>query len=222
MMGSPTDEPGRTDQEIQHQVSLTKGYYMQTTEVTQGQWKEIMGDNPSYFLSCGKNCPVENISWNDVQDFIEKLNHKDNRRLYRLPTEAEWEYAARSGTTTPFAFGNCLSTNDANYNGNRPLSGCSTGIYRKSPITVATLKANAWGLYDMHGNVYEWCNDWYSSYPTSAVVDPLGPETGSYRMIRGGYWFVIARYCRSSFRIKESPDKKGYYLGCRLACSLNP
>jgi formylglycine-generating enzyme required for sulfatase activity len=220
MMGSPSDESGRDSDETQHQVTLTKGYLIQTTEVTQGQWKEIMGSNPSYFSSCGDNCPVEKVSWNDIQEFIQKLNQKESGRNYRLPTEAEWEYAARAGSTKPFAFGDCLSTNDANYDGNYPLSGCSKGSYRNKTIEVGQLRANDWGLYDMHGNVWEWCNDWYGEYNSSALIDPVGPTTGASRVVRGGGWSSNARYCRSAFRDWFASDIRFRDLGFRLVASL--
>ncbi len=199
MMGSPGDEPSREDDEKQHKVTLTKGFYVQTTEVTQGQWKKIMGNNPSYFKECGDDCPVEQVSWDDAQEFIKKLNKKEGK-AYRLPTEAEWEYAARAGTTTPFAFGSCLSTDQANYDGNYPLEGCTKGKYREKTVTVASFASNSWGLYDMHGNVWEWCSDWYGEYPTGAVTDPAGPGRGSYRVLRGGGWLNLACYCRSAGR----------------------
>jgi formylglycine-generating enzyme required for sulfatase activity len=222
MMGSPTDEPGRGSNETQHQVTLTKGYYMQTTEVTQGQWKAIMNKNPSNFSSCGNNCPVEEVSWNEVQGFITVLNQKEKTDVYRLPTEAEWEYAVRAGTSTPFAFGNCLSTNDANYEGDYPLTGCSKGIYRKKTIAVGSLKANAWGLYDMHGNVWEWCQDWYGSYPTNSLTDPGGPSSGSNRVLRGGNWRFYAQHCRSAARNSFSPGTRGSTIGLRLSRTLKP
>jgi len=145
----------------------------------------------------------------------EWLSRIENR-TYRLPTEAEWEYAARAGTKTPFAFGQCLSTNDANYDGNYPLSGCSKGKYRKKTLPVGSLQKNFWGLYDMHGNVYEWCSDWYSEYATGGVVDPTGPTTGSERVIRGGSWYGHASYCRSASRVRYSPGGTSGSLGFRL------
>ena len=137
MMGSPSNEPRRDNDERQHRVTLTKGFYMQTTEVTQGQWKAVMWNNPSYFKNCGDDCPVEQVSWNNVQQFINKLNQREGSDICRLPTEAEWEYSCRSGTDTPFSFGQCLSTDQANYNGNYPLPGCSKGKYRETTISVA-------------------------------------------------------------------------------------
>jgi formylglycine-generating enzyme required for sulfatase activity len=169
-------------------VTLTKGFYMQSTEVTQGQWKAVMGNNPSYFKNCGDDCPVEQVSWNDVQEFIRKLNRREGGNKYRLPTESEWEYVARAGTDIPFAFGRCLSTDQANYDGNYPLSECSKGEYRQRTISVASFKPNSWGLYDMHGNVWEWCQDWYGDYPSGSATDPSGSSGGSYRVLRGGGW----------------------------------
>ncbi|MCP4350629.1 MAG: SUMF1/EgtB/PvdO family nonheme iron enzyme [Desulfobacterales bacterium] len=219
-MGSPDEsEKGRNGDEKQHRVTLTKGFYMQTTEVTQRQWKAIMGSNPSSFKGC-EECPVENVSWNDTQEFIKKLNQK-REGVYRLPTEAEWEYAARAGTDTPFYFGKCLSTDQANYNGNYPLEGCPKGEYREKTTPVASFKANLWGLYDMHGNVWEWCQDWYSNYPSTAVSDPSGPKTGSDRVFRGGSWGNAAGRCRSASRNHYSPGGRSRYLGFRLSSTFN-
>ncbi|MBN1847182.1 MAG: SUMF1/EgtB/PvdO family nonheme iron enzyme, partial [Deltaproteobacteria bacterium] len=180
-MGSPANEKDRDDNELQHQVTLTKGFYMQTTEVTQGQWKDVMGNNPSYFKNCGDDCPLESISWNDAQEFINRLNRKEGAQKYRLPTEAEWEYACRAGSTTRFYFGDSESDlgEYAWYDGN---SGGKTH-------PLAQKRPNAWGLYDMHGNVWEWCEDWYGEtiHPGS-VTDPIGASGGSYRVLRGGSW----------------------------------
>jgi len=220
MMGSPSNESGRDDDEVQHRVSITKSFYIQTTEVTQGQWKAVMGSNPSHFKNCGDDCPVENVSWNDVKEFIHKLNQREGSGTYRLPSEAEWEYAARAGTDTPFSFGRCLSTDQANYHGNYPLSGCAKGKYRNSTIRVASFSPNAWGLYDMHGNVYEWCQDWYAKYYSSSATDPTGPSSGSYRVIRGGGWLNYARVCRSANRVSCTPGYRGYDLGFRLLRTL--
>ena len=220
MLGSPPNEPGHTFNEKQHQVTLTKEFYMQTTEVTQGQWKKVMGNNPSQFNKCGDDCPVEKVSWNDVQDFIHKLNQQEGSGIYRLPSEAEWEYAARAGTTTPFASGRCLSTDQANYDGNYPLPGCSKGEFRKTTVPVGSFSPNNWGLYDIHGNVWEWCQDWYESYASDAVTDPAGPPKGSSRLHRGGSWFSGAGPCRSANRNYSSPQARNFDLGFRLV--LNP
>jgi formylglycine-generating enzyme required for sulfatase activity len=215
MMGSPSDESGRDSDETQHQVTLTKGYFMQTTEVTQGQWKEIMGSNPSDFSSCGDNCPVERVSWNNIQEFIQKLNQKESGRNYRLPTEAEWEYAARAGTTTRFFWGNQADCSRANY-GNSSWSDECKSINPGKTKTVKSYSPNNWGLYDMHGNVWEWCNDWYVDYNSSALIDPVGPTTGASRVVRGGSWCSIARDCRSANRYGSAPDCRGGDLGFRL------
>ena len=219
MMGSPSSEPRRSKTETQHQVSLTKSYYLQATEVTQGQWKAVMGSNPSYFSSCGDNCPVEMISWDDCQSFISKLNQKEGTTKYRLPTEAEWEYACRAGTTTPFNTGSCLSTNEANYDGNYPLVGCPKGIYRKKTVPVGSFSPNAWGLYDMHGNVLEWCQDWYGFYPSSPVTNPEGPLDslyGLYKILRGGTWGDYGENCRSAKRLTCNPDGRTSITGARI------
>ena len=213
-MGSPTDELGRYSSETQHQVTLTQSYYMQTTEVTQGQWRSVMGSNPSYFSSCGDNCPVEYVSWDDIQSFLTVMNQR-GEGTYRLPTEAEWEYAARSGSTTAFANGG-ISVLYCEYDPN--LNAMGWYCYNSSETThpVAQKQANAWGLYDMHGNVWEWCQDWYGSYPTSVVTDPTGPTSGSYRVLRGGSWGNGARGCCSAGRSVSLPDYRGISVGFRL------
>ena len=216
-MGSPASEDGRSDDETQHQVTLTKSFYIQTTEVTQGQWKEVMGNNPSWFSSCGTDCPVENVSWNEVQEFIEKLNEKEGTDEYRLPTEAEWEYACRAGSTTAF-YNNHIKwayVHDPHVD--------QIGWYDlNSAITshpVAQKTDNAWGLYDMSGNVWELCQDWYGNYPSSAV-DPTGPSSGNSRVFRGGSWDKCAAACRSAKRGGHAPHGRRHDLGFRLARTL--
>lgn len=216
MMGSPTTESDSQSDETQHQVTLTRGYYMQTTEVTQGQYEAVMGANPSYFDTCGDDCPVEGVSWDDAQAFINELNRREGANNYSLPTEAQWEYACRAGTTTPVAFGNCLSTGQANYDGTCPLVGCSAGIFRGKTMATASLGKNAWGLYDMHGNVFEWCADWYGTYPSSSLTDPEGPTSGSERVFRGGSWSNYALYSRSACRGATVPEGHDNRFGFRL------
>ena len=218
MMGSPADEFQRAENEKQHRVTITKSFYLQTTEVTQEQWKSIMGANPSRFAGCPE-CPVEFISWNDAQAFIRKLNQLDHTGRYRLPTEAEWEYACRANTTSPFHFGKYLSTDQANYNGNHPIPGSERGINRNCTTPVGSFPANHFGLYDMHGNVYEWCQDWYGEYPADAASDPIGPPSGYSRVSRGGGMSSYARRCRSANRTKHLPDYVNFYIGIRLANS---
>jgi formylglycine-generating enzyme required for sulfatase activity len=218
-MGSPEDEPERDDDEVRHEVTLTQPYYMQTTQVTQGQWKSVMGDNPSRFKDGGPSCPVEHVSWEDTQAFLSKLNQQESTGKYRLPTEAEWEYACRAGTDGPFYFGRCLSTDQANYNGNHPLGDCPKGEFREKTTPVGNFECNKYGLYDMHGNVREWCQDWFGDYPTSAVTDPTGPENGANRVLRGGGWIYVARGCRSAYRSRGRPGLRDRFTGFRLVFS---
>jgi formylglycine-generating enzyme required for sulfatase activity len=216
MMGSPLSEPGRNSKETQHPVVLSKGFWLQTTEVTQAQWALVMGDNPSHFK--GIALPVESVSWQDVQQFIKKLNRKEGRTFaVRLPTEAEWEYAARAGTSTPFAFGRCLTTRQANFIGKSPLAGCKKSKSIKQTNAAGALAANPWGFYDMHGNVHEWCRDWLGAYPPKGITDPTGPQRGRYRIIRGGSWRQGAAACRSAARNRYSPTRRSSSLGFRLA-----
>ena len=197
IMGIVADADGESKNAIPHQVTLTKGFFMQTTEVTQGQWHAVMGKNPSFFEGCGDDCPVEQVSWNDAQEFIKRLNGIEDTGKYRLPIEAEWEYACRAETKTPFSFGLCLSTEQANYWGDYPLVGCKKGVYREKPDLVNNFSPNSWGLISMHGNVWEWCQDWFGKYPSDPVSDPKGPLNGSFRVIRGGGWSSCASVCRS-------------------------
>ncbi|MCK4413819.1 MAG: SUMF1/EgtB/PvdO family nonheme iron enzyme [Candidatus Eisenbacteria sp.] len=217
-MGSPGSEPGHEDNESPvHEVEITQGFWLGKYEVTQAQWRAVTGSNPSDFKG-DTGRPVEGVSWNDCQEFIGKLNEEAGREVFRLPTEAEWEYACRAGTTTPFHTGRCLSTEDANYDGNHPQEGCSKGEKRETTISVGSLAANAWGLYDMHGNVYEWCHDWYGSdyYGSSPGQDPEGPGTGSYRVLRGGSWVSYAHSCCSANRGSLGPGLRYHSSGLRL------
>lgn len=213
LMGSLEDEPGKYDNETQHRVTLTKGFYMQTTEVTQVQWMTVMGKNPSYFQYCGDKCPVEQVSWNDVQQFIWRLNQLEGAEKYRLPTEAEWEYACRAGSTASSYAGKItkLEGIDTNLAAVAWFSGNSG----KKVHPVARKKPNGWGLYDMHGNVSELCNDWYGEYAFDQI-SPSGPGSGIDRIVRGGGWNVSARHCRSACRGAVSPSDSGYGIGFRL------
>ncbi len=208
-MGSPTSEDGHDDNEKQHQVTLTKGYWLGKYEVTQAQWESVMGENPSRFK--GENFPVENVSWEECQRFISEINSQQNCGA-RLPTEAEWEYACRAGTTGPYA-GNGDLGDMGWYGGN---SGNGTH-------PVGQKQANAWGFYDMHGNVYEWCEDWHGDYG-SATTNPVGPASGEFRVLRGGSWYNFALFCRSAFRTGIFPGNRNNYdsYGFRLCCSAGP
>ncbi|MCP4213802.1 MAG: formylglycine-generating enzyme family protein, partial [bacterium] len=199
-MGSPPDEAGRYYNETQHSVTLTNAFYIQTTEVIQSQWQTVMGSNPSYFSGC-PSCPVETVSWDDVQLFLTAINAL-NDGIYRLPTEAEWEYACRSGSSSAFANGGITYTDYSPVDPNLDLIGwyygnSDTGSGYK-PQPVGGKDPNAWGLYDMHGNVFEWCQDWGEPYPRGNVTDPTGPASGSFRVLRGGGWLYRAEYCRSA------------------------
>ena len=200
-----------------HSVTLTKDYYMGKYEVTQAQWRKVMGSNPSRFKNCD-NCPVEQVNWNDVQRFITRLNAElkkadPNTKLkYRLPTEAEWEYAARGGhkaTSTKYAGSNSIGT----------VAWYSSNANRKTH-PVGQKMANELGLYDMSGNVWEWCSDRYGSYSSGAKTDPKGPSTGRYRVLRGGSWNYFARHCRVSNRLLSSPVGRNSFFGFRLCLSL--
>ncbi|MBF0627379.1 MAG: SUMF1/EgtB/PvdO family nonheme iron enzyme [Magnetococcales bacterium] len=210
-MGSPSGETNHESDEVQHQVTISRAFYMQTTEITQGQWRAVMGSNPSYFSSCGDTCPVEQVSWNDLQDFISQLNSRGEGR-YRLPTEAEWEYAARSGTTTAYSFGNS-SSNLSDY----AWWGCNNGGNSECKThPVAQKLPNLWGLYDMHGNVWEWISDRYESYTSSAVTDPH-VYSGPRGVFRGGSWANVAGHSRCANRFGGStPDIHDTGVGARL------
>jgi formylglycine-generating enzyme required for sulfatase activity len=217
MMGSPSSEVGRYPNETQHQVKISKSFYMQTTEVTQGQWVKVMGYNPSRDQNCGNDCPVENVTWNEIKTFIDKLNHLESTDTYRLPTEAEWEYAARAGTATPYYWGPQQDCSKANY-GVVYASDCN-GKNPGKKMKVASFSPNPWGLYDMLGNLWEWCQDRYGAYPDQAVTDPSGPSSGSNRVYRGGSAINGAVSCRAAYRGEGPQDHKGYALGFRLAKS---
>jgi formylglycine-generating enzyme required for sulfatase activity len=217
MMGSPKEEKDRKMGEIQHKVTLTKGFYMGVYPVTQEQWREIMGNNPSCFKG-EKNLPVEMVSWDDCQEFIKKLRGKD-KKPYRLPTEAEWEYACRAGTKTPFHFGETISTDQANYNGHFRYGDGKIGVSRGKTTPVGRFPANAFGLFDMHGNVYQWCQDRDGDYPQNEVVDPKGPDGDRGRVMRGGCFYEPPRFCRSVYRTCADPEATFRSFGFRVCFS---
>jgi formylglycine-generating enzyme required for sulfatase activity len=198
---------GDEDERPVHTVRVSKPFYLGIHEVTQGQWETIMGSNPSTFKG-DANRPVETISWEEVQKFIAKLSTREGSTKYRLPTEAEWEYAARAGSTTTYSFGD-----DSSQLGQHAWFRGNAG---NTTHPVGTLQPNAWGLYDMHGNVWEWVRDWYGKYPAEPVTDPPGPASGSGRVIRGGGWGGDARDCRSAYRYSNAPGYSVGYLGFRL------
>ncbi|MFO0926474.1 MAG: formylglycine-generating enzyme family protein [Gemmataceae bacterium] len=181
--------------------------------MTQAQWRTVMGDNPSKFK--GDNLPVENVSWDDCQVFCRKLGEKTGKR-FRLPTEAEWEYACRAGTTTPFHFGATISTDQANYDGTSTFGGGTKGAFRAKTMPVGSFPANAWGLYDMHGNVDEWCQNRYGAYREEDLNNPKMDSDGAARVLRGGSWNGIPGDCRAAYRFWDNPGYRDAVLGCRV------
>jgi formylglycine-generating enzyme required for sulfatase activity len=208
-MGSPSDEEGRYDDERQHQVTLSRPFYLQTTPVTQEQWRQVLGNNPAYFKEGGQECPVEQVSWDDAQEFIKKLNRMEKTDTYRLPTEAEWEYACRAGSTTRYCFGDEAAQL-------QDYAWYEVNSERKTH-PVGRLKPNAWGLYDMHGNVWEWCRDWYGDYAVGPLVDPPVPDAGASRVLRGGSWGNNSWLLRSAVRSYYNPVFRINNLGFRVA-----
>ena len=220
-MGSPPNEPFRGTSEIQHQVTISKPFYMQTTEVTVKQWYSIMGRRMTEFQESSDNIPVTRVSWFDCMKFIKQLN-KLGQGKYRLPTEAEWEYSARAGTTTAYNWGDTIDCKKAMY-GNNSLkyNVCqgyikSIGLPIDQPAPVKTYNPNSWGLYDMHGNVWEWCMDWFGNYEKNPVTDPKGPVSGTERVRRGGSWFKYSYSCRSANRSFGHPATRYRTTGFRL------
>jgi formylglycine-generating enzyme required for sulfatase activity len=221
-MGSPRSESGRYDDEQQHEVKITRAFYMGACTVTQAEYEKVTGESPSHFSPSGggkakvrgedtSNFPVESVSWEDAKRFCDKLSalprEKAERRTYRLPTEAEWEYACRAGTTSRYHFGSSLSSSHANI---------SLGL----TCRVGRYKPNAWGLYDMHGNVWQWCADWYDAdyYRKSPKEDPAGPDRGEARVLRGGSWDDYARDLRAAVRGRNAPDYRKDIIGFRVVC----
>ena len=215
-MGSPSSESGRgSDEGPQHEVAIREGFWLGRYEITQEQWEAVMGTAPwsgqSYVQANASN-PAVYISWDDVDDLIGLLNTDADATVYRLPMEAEWEYACRAGTSTRWSFGDEKSQlgEYAWYDDNA----WNAGLQYAQP--VGTKLPNPWGLFDMHGNVWEWCQDSYGSYPSAAEVDPQGPSAGSSRVIRGGNFYFVAPYTRSAYRYSYAPGRRSNAVGARL------
>jgi len=221
MMGSPESEEVREDDEHQHQVTISKAFYMQTTEVTQGQWKAVMGTEPwkdEDYIKEGANYPAMYVSWNDAVAYCKKLSGKEGK-TYRLPTEAQWEYACRAGTKTTWSFGNNENAlGDYSWYEKNAFSAGEQYAHQ-----VGLKKPNAFGLYDMHGNVWEWCYDYYDRnyYKESPTTDPPGPASGSQRVLRGGSWLFYTRDSRSAYRSRDGADLRYYNFGFRLVRELD-
>jgi formylglycine-generating enzyme required for sulfatase activity len=215
MMGTPQEEPGREAQETRHEVTISRAFYLGAYEVTQAQWTRVMGANPSHFQSCAPTCPVESVSWSDVQQFVARLNAR-SRPGFRLPTEAEWELACRAGGIRPFGATDVMTSQFGNINGNFPYNG-PKGSFRGRPLPVGTFPANAWQFFDMSGNVWEWTEDEYCSYPAGAARDPVGACGSTFRVIRGGSWAFDGNSARCGTRYTHRPQDRGYSLGVRLA-----
>ena len=255
-MGSPATEDEREDKESRHEVTISRAFYMGVYEVTQAEYAKVLGErtvngarnpwnNGARFdkdRGGGPDHPMENLEWDRAVEFCKRLSglaaEKKAGRTYRLPTEAEWEYCCRAGTDTPFPQGKSLSSKEANFNGNFPYGDAAKANYLRRTSKVGSYKANAWGLYDMQGNVSEWCSDWYDPdyYKNSPKKDPTGPEKGVlptgfkdrntpgvgqwYRAIRGGSWLDEARGCRSAYRFRAMPNEPYQFIGFRVVCEF--
>jgi formylglycine-generating enzyme required for sulfatase activity len=240
MMGSPDSEKGRFRGETQHKVTLTHSFMMGTTPVTQAQWKAVMGttvakqrdkeNKKAILVGEGDVLPMYYVSWNEAVEFCKKLSRTEAKR-YRLPTEAEWEYSCRAGTKGPYGgtgilddmgwFGDNsgdqrIDSNDFYNKDPKHYDSRVVTEFRCRPHPVGEKKPNAWGLYDMHGNVWEWCNDFMGDYSVEPVSDPAGPQQGADRILRGGAWNVRPAACRSAFRHKHAPDSRNHYIGFRV------
>src|SRR5262245_12948783 len=239
-MGSPADEAERTEDEVQHEVAIPRPFYIGVYEVTQREFKPLMAAKVKRGAifderrGGGPDHPMENVTWRDAVAYCQVLSalpeEKQAGRRYRLPTEAEWEYACRAGTTTPYNSGKSLSARQANFNGQFPYGGAEKGPYLRKTAKVGSFKPNAWGLYDMHGNVAEWCSDYYDKdyYRKSPKEDPRGPAKGVvstdyndfFRVIRGGCWLDEARACRSAYRFRAMPHDPYRLIGFRVVCEV--
>jgi formylglycine-generating enzyme required for sulfatase activity len=219
-MGTPDGEVLREPQEELHRVELTRDFYLGRHEVTQEQWRRVMGSNPSRFTDCGPRCPVETVSHHDIERFLDRVVELGGPRL-RLPSEAEWEYACRAGSDTAFSRGPTLTTGQANFDGSTPYAGAPPGRRPASTVSVGSFAANAWGLYDMHGNVWEWTSDRHCPYEDDSR-DPEPDCDSPLLVIRGGSWLYGADSARCGLRYTHRPQDDGPSLGFRLASDAGP
>jgi formylglycine-generating enzyme required for sulfatase activity len=220
-MGWPDEESEQESslfygKETLHTVTFSQGFWLADTTVTQALWQAVMGENPSHFK--GENRPVERVSWQDAKKFITQLNKLIPGLAVQLPTEAQWEYGCRAGTETPFSFGENITPDQVNYDGNYPYDKGKKGKNRGKTVPVKSLPCNDWGLYEMHGNVLEWCLDWYQEdLGKEPVLDPSGPESGEFRVLRGGSWISSGRDVRSAIRDGYVPGDRYRFIGFRLS-----
>jgi formylglycine-generating enzyme required for sulfatase activity len=220
-MGSPGTEPERYEDEIQHKVTLTHGFWLADTACTQELWQAVTGENRSDFK--GKEHPVDTVSWEDCRAFLDQINKACPDLELDFPTEAQWEYACRdseeieTGEYTPFSFGRTITTDQVNYDGNYPYADAPKGEYREKTVPVKCFAPNGRGLYQMHGNLFEWCRGWYAHYGSGSIVDPAGPHKGATKVLRGGAWFKYARIARSACRIWYEPGFRNSSIGFRFS-----
>jgi formylglycine-generating enzyme required for sulfatase activity len=218
VMGSPPDEPGHQSDERAHHVRIGRPFYLSVTEVTRGQWDAVM---PAHQLgAAAADLPVVNVNWFDANAFLDRLSTMGRGR-FRLPTEAEWEYACRAGTTTAYSTGNLLTTDQANYNGEFPLPGQARGVNRAALLRAGSFPANAWGLHDMHGNAWEWTADPMCADPDGAVVDPRPACETPLKVIRGGSWRFNADSARCALRYTHRAQDRGDSLGFRVVREID-
>jgi uncharacterized protein (TIGR02996 family) len=225
LMGAvKTEKEHRNDERPRHAVTISRPFYLALFPVTQREYQQVMSDNPSHFDDLPKH-PVEEVDWNEAVEFCRRLSELSAERaagrVYRLPTEAEWEHACRAGTTSPFWMGGPPSSTEVNYDGNYTYGGVAHGPYVGRTTPVGLYPPNPFGLYDVHGNVWEWVQDWHDRdyYAESPAVDPTGPASGSLRVQRGGSWDCIAAYCRAAHRHGDPPERSDHFTGFRVACS---
>ncbi len=220
-MGSPLEESQREPQELPHRVTITRDFYLGRYEVTQGEWRRVMIDNPSRFPECGEDCPVETVSRLRVEEFLSRLAAATGERL-RLPTEAEWEYSCRAGTDTAFGLGDAISSELANFDGRTPYPGATLGPFAAATTRVGSFPANPWGLHDMNGNVWEWSADQHCPYPEAPVEDPVGACGADLVVIRGGSWYYGPDSARCGLRYTHRPVDDGPSLGFRVVREIPP
>ena len=215
-IGSPKSEASRDHDEVQRKVTIDSAFYLGETEVTIAQWTQVMATLPQELEHKDSELPVQGVSWNKAKEFVGALN-KAGKTVWRLPTEAEWEYACRAGTASPFSFGDDITPSQVNYNGQQPYADGKPGLNRDMPVGVRTLPPNPWGLYEMHGNVWEWCEDLYAPHPELGAAKNL---PGASRVLRGGAWMSKGKQLRSANRDGYPPSSSGAKYGLRLVTSI--